>query len=258
MNKIWNIIFLLLMTAYLIASFSFTGRKMDSVICSGVQVRVIDSTLNRFVNSGDILRMLERNNIKTTGMPVSSINTLAIEEAIGNNSIVKDVKAYTTSSGILHIDVSQRIPVVRIINAYQQSFYIDEEGALMPWTGRFSAFVPVANGNIRFSLRGKKTINVRDSVIPVLSDLYSFAMLLKKDRFWDSQIEQIYVNNKQEYELVPRVGAHLILLGPMENVREKLENLKKLYECGFGEVGWNGYSMINLKFRNQIVCTRRQ
>lgn len=258
MNKVWNILFLLLITVYLIVSFSFTGRKMDSVICSGVQVKVIDSTLNRFVDSGDVIRILEKNNIKTTGLPISSINTLEIEEAIGNNSIVKDVKAFITSAGILHIEVSQRIPVLRIINTYQQSYYIDEEGALMPWNGRYSAFVPVANGNIRYVLRGKKTINVRDSLVPVLSDLYSFAMLLKKDRFWGSQIEQIYVNNKQEYELIPRVGAHVILLGSMENVTEKLKNLKKLYDRGFGEAGWNGYTVINLKFKNQIVCTRRQ
>lgn len=258
MNKVWNILFLLLVIAYLIVSLSFTGRKLDSVICSGVQVKIIDSTLNRFVNPGDVLQMLERNDIKTTGLPISSINTLEIEEVIGNNSIVKDVRVFTTSAGILHIEVSQRIPVLRIINVYQQSYYIDEEGALMPWTRGHSAFVPVANGNIRYVLRGRKTINVRDSIVPVLSDLYFFAMLLKKDKFWGSQIGQIYVNNQQEYELVPRVGAHLILLGSMENVNEKLGNLKKLYHRGFGEAGWNGYSVLNLKFKNQIVCTKRQ
>ena len=39
--------------------------------------------------------------------------------------------------------------------------------------------------------------------------------------------------------------------------RNKFEKLKVFYRYGLGKVGWDRYSMINLKYHNQVVCTKR-
>ncbi len=49
-----------------------------------------------------------------------------------------------------------------------------------------------------------------------------------------------------------------IHMGTMENFRGKLRNLEVFYKEVLPVAGWNRYSMIDLEFRDQIVCRKRQ
>ena len=42
-----------------------------------------------------------------------------------------------------------------------------------------------------------------------------------------------------------------------DHFEEKLANLRLFYEQAIPKMGWEKYSIINLKYRNQIVCTKR-
>jgi cell division protein FtsQ len=112
----------------------------------------------------------------------------------------------------------------------------------MPVPNNFSAYVPIATGYIEESYAKQQ--------------LYEFALFLQKDKFWNSQIEQIYVAPNSDIELIPRVGNHQIILGKIEDYTENLTKLKVFYEKGLNNVGWNKYSKINLKYKNQVVCTK--
>ena len=70
-------------------------------------------------------------------------------------------------------------------------------------------------------------------------------------------IVQIYVDEKNNVELIPRVGNHNIILGDASDLENKLEKLMIFYKKGLSKTGWNEYSTINLKYKNQIVCTKR-
>jgi cell division protein FtsQ len=91
----------------------------------------------------------------------------------------------------------------------------------------------------------------------VMGPLLEMADLIQSDPFWDSQIVQVYVNGKGEYELIPRVGSHIILLGTGEQIETKFFKLRTLYEEGFSRQGWNQYEIINLKYDKQVICTKR-
>ncbi len=74
-----------------------------------------------------------------------------------------------------------------------------------------------------------------------LKEIYQFLQLIYVAHpFWSEQIVQIYVNRKGEYELIPRVGAHQILLGSMEQWEKKLRNLELLYRQGLSRI-WMEY-----------------
>ena len=60
-----------------------------------------------------------------------------------------------------------------------------------------------------------------------------------------------------EVTLVPRVGDQLIVMGTLENYREKLDRLYALYVKGFNKIGWNKYKRITLKYEGQVVCTKK-
>jgi hypothetical protein len=49
----------------------------------------------------------------------------------------------------------------------------------------------------------------------------------------------------------------MVHLGTCENFEGKLRNLEAFYDKVLPEVGWNKYSLINLEFKDQIVCKKR-
>jgi cell division protein FtsQ len=91
----------------------------------------------------------------------------------------------------------------------------------------------------------------------ILRDIYHMVNHIRKDDFWSAQIDQIYVDGNNEIDLIPRVGNHIIKIGTPEDFTEKLTNLQTFYRKVMPEVGWDRYSVINLKYKGQIVCKKR-
>ena len=89
------------------------------------------------------------------------------------------------------------------------------------------------------------------------SELLEILNFIREDKFWISQLVQIYFNQNQEFEFIPRVGAHQILFGNTDNLELKFRNLNTLYENGLAYEGWNKYEIINLKYNNQVICSKR-
>jgi cell division protein FtsQ len=50
--------------------------------------------------------------------------------------------------GTLQVEVSQRQPILRMMNRFDQDFYVDQHGIKMPLSQNFTARVLVANGYI--------------------------------------------------------------------------------------------------------------
>jgi cell division protein FtsQ len=118
----------------------------------------------------------------------------------------------------------------------------------------------VVGGDITISQPMLDGISIIDTSIKnsVLKDIYHFVNYIRNNDFWTAQIDQIYVGSYNEIDLIPRVGNHQIHLGTFENYEGKLKNLAAFYERVLPEAGWNKYSVINLEFRDQIVCKKRQ
>ena len=117
----------------------------------------------------------------------------------------------------------------------------------MPLSDQFTPHIMLLSGYI----------SGKDADKQQLVEMYRFCSYVSDHPLWSDQIVQIYMNRKGECELIPRVGAHQILLGNMEMWEKKLRNLEMLYEQGFPSYGWNTYEFINLKYTNQVICTKR-
>ena len=53
------------------------------------------------------------------------------------------------------------------------------------------------------------------------------------------------------------LGEHKIHFGLLTRVNEKLDNLYQFYQQAMPLKGWQTYSDISLKYKNQIVCTKK-
>lgn len=254
----WSVLLL-----YMVVTLSFVSSQRKAILCQKVQVQVADKTSNYFIEDKDVLAMLNDKNEKLVGKPLESINVNFLEDFFMMNPMIKEANVYRTIDGALNVIIKQRNPILRVINSQNESFYIDEQGAVMPLSDKYTAHVLVASGDIDLSYTKLKaaqnkedsTANVNNSPRQFL-DLFKLASYIYRDEFWQAQIEQIYVDHK-EYDLIPRVGTHLIEFGRMTDHEKKFRNLKALYEQGLPAAGWNNYSKINLKYNNQVICTKR-
>ena len=69
-------------------------------------------------------------------------------------------------------------------------------------------------------------------------------------------VDEIYVDKSGDFELVPKIGNQLIIFGKPENLEEKFKKLLVFYRQGLNKTGWNKYNVINIKYRNQVVCSK--
>jgi len=243
MKKILYIILALLLVAYLgFSIYYLTTKKEDPVLCEKVEVIVADSLEKQFLNANDIVAYLTKANLYPLNKNSDDINTYRIKEALLKNEIIESVEVIQTVSGKITITIIQKMPVLRIFNA-GGSYYVDKMGQVMPTTLGKAFSVPLANGNIEKSF--------------AVSELYKFALFLQSDAFWNDQITQIFVRSTTDIEIVPRVGNHRILLGSLDDYEKKLKRLRLFYEQVIPKMGWEKYSVVNLKFKNQIVCTKK-
>ena len=66
------------------------------------------------------------------------------------------------------------------------------------------------------------------------------------------------INNEKEFELYPAIGNHKIIFGEAKDIAEKFEKLKLFYNEGLNKTdNWNKYAVVNLKYKNQVVCTKK-
>ena len=124
----------------------------------------------------------------------------------------------------------------------------------MPLSNHFTAHTHVATGMINVGYkRNKQTIN-KESIINQLFDVTEY---IRKDDFLNSQIVQIDVNNEQEIVLIPRVGEQKIVFGKGDDIEDKFTRLKLFYKKGIKPEELNKYTTLNLKYKQQIICSKR-
>ena len=224
---------------FTVSTFSF---KSDKQICNDLEIVVSDSARLHFVTSMEIRKLLTGKKLNPVGMNMLDVPVDKIEKFLKDQACVKHAVCYKTPSGGFHIKITQREPILRIMNS-GKSYYVDSDGVIMPESDNFTAYVPVATGAINEEI--------------AKGALYDFALFLRRDRFWNAQIEQIYIDYNENVEIIPRVGNQIIVLGKLDNYEFKLKKLFALYKNGFSRTGWNCYHKIDLRFENQVVCTRK-
>jgi cell division protein FtsQ len=250
----------------LLVSMGFVNKEQESLLCQKFSVSVNQDDDLYFLDKIDVEQLIKDRGNPIINQPKSSINIPEIENALNSHADIANAEVYMTIDGELKVEVKQRKPVVRVINLDGDSYYIDDKGKLMPLSEKYTAKVLIANGVISepFAFRYKYTMEDigKDSLLnatSMLGQVYAMANYINANEFWKSQIQQIYINNDRDMEIVPMVGDQKIIFGDTTAMDEKFKKLLTFYQQGLNTTGWwNKYSIINLKFKNQIVCTKKE
>ncbi len=250
MRRVIQIAIWMLIATWFMVIMGFVSSRSSEILCTHVEVEIADTLLSHFLTRADIRSVLERSEQSMQGYPIDGIHTRELEHLLEQNPYIRNAEVSKEINGTLHVSVEQKVPLIRIMPGGQSGYYLDTEGSVLPLSNQFTPPVLLATGHLPERLEDAESSES-------LSELYRFCRFLSGHAFWKEQIVQIYVDRKGEYELIPRVGAHQILLGQMEGWELKMNNLELLYRQGFPVYGWNSYETINLKYNNQVICTKR-
>lgn len=253
-NRVWNMALWAGIILFLIVVFSIINHKENALNITQVDISIEPREELSFLDSMkviEIIRGIDSGKL-ITGAPRSSMPIDKMEADLERYPFIEKADVSIDLSGKLIIKVLQRSPVLRVINSRSQSYYVAKNGYKMPLHPVFSPRVPVANGNIAETLMDSSFASTT-----LLRDLLAIANYCSKDEFWHSQIEQLYVDNYMDILLIPKVGNHSIVFGSAEHLEDKFSRLRTFYFKGLNNVGWDMYSVINLKYDSQVVAEKR-
>ncbi len=243
LKKIFVFLFLILISVYLVIAVTVLNGKPVGQTCSGMELVINDSIDYGFISKREVLRLLNSKKLSPIGKIISDINIRQLEDELKQHPLIGNAECYHTPGNRIGIEITQRIPILRVMAANGEHYYIDDKGKTMPIPNS-AANVAIVTGYVDKAFATK--------------ELYEFGMFLQNHPLWKAQIQQINVTPAKELELVPQVGDHIIFLGKPNNYENKFERLKTFYKKGLNEIGWNKYSRISLEFDNQIICTKKE
>ena len=244
---------------YLFVMPVFFASSTNSKPCGGVVIDISDSSEYHFVTKRQLYNLAYGNSSRIAGKPVKEVSVSAIESRINVLRELKKAEVYISIDGVVHVYVEQRTPVMRVMPGDGGDFFVDEDGIVVRRRNLYNPRLHIVEGNVNISSAMLNGVSILDTSIKrsILKDIYPLVNYLNDDSFWSAQIDQIYVDGNDEIDLIPRAGNQIIHLGSAENYEGKLRNLEAFYDKVLPEVGWNKYSVINLEFKDQIVCKRR-
>lgn len=261
-RKIINISLAIALAFLFIAMINFAVDQNRKLPCSKVSVSIDYRSGQHFINADDVKAKVLNATGQLEGKPITFGKLGLIESVVAGIPEVSKTSVFRNIDGGLIINISQRQPLIRVHNVHGQGYYIDQQGHLMPLSPDYTARVLVATGHIQAGYSPLTNLAKVKPEIEIssnekrLRDLYRLALYIESQPFWNAFIDHIFVTPNGQFELTPKNGAHVIEFGDLNQMESKFGKLMTFYQNGLVRIGWNHYRRINVKFSNQVICSK--
>ncbi len=223
--------------------------------CSGITVEYSDDEEMRFVSEKDIREYISREYGNCKGKRLEDIELPKIEKIISSKSAVRQSDAYLTSDGMIHILVSQREPVLRMVIG-GMNWYADSEGFIFPINRNYTPMVPVADGAIPIELsKGFKGKAPTPKGRKWMEEILSVIDFTANDGKWRDSISQIRTDKDRGLIIVPTKGRERFVIGDAVGIGEKFDKIEDYYR--YIVPLKKNYTVVDVSFRGQIVCANK-
>lgn len=245
-----------LTTILLCAAYTSESLKRSRTSCSGIEVCIRDSSINRFVCREDIIRHISGAHGDPVGKLLDSLDIAAIEKTMDNWSPVRKSEVYLTKDGILHVTLVQRTPLLRF-QKDSIGFYADADGVLFPLQPGHTAHVPVIDGNIPLNAGdGYHGRPASEWERQWTDRIVSMVRFMKSNDIWLKNIAQIHVNEAGDLVLIPYEGREKFIFGQPVGTEDKFRKIELYYTAIVPDKGKDMYSTVNLKYDGRIICRK--
>lgn len=236
----WSILTLLL--AYVGCIWVWANAEAERHSCKGVTITMGEKGLSDTITVRGVKAELMKYPRKIVGAQVTAINTLDIERYLMRLNNFENVQCFISSSGYLNVRISPMIPEIRVFDG-NKSYYVNKNGKRIDSNAEFFAEVPVVVGRFNRNTPPQAVLPVVRFVQndPLLSDIVAMYEVIDKDNIL----------------LIPRITGHMVNFGDTTRLAEKRRMLLSAYRNIIPYKGWDEYDTISVKFKGQIVASRR-
>tara|TARA_R110000787_G_scaffold96415_4_gene199756 strand:- start:781 stop:1512 length:732 start_codon:yes stop_codon:yes gene_type:complete len=235
----WGIIKFLVITSLIVFMFGFSKQRNKARNITKIDIEFKDE--NRLFiteNTVNKLLILNKDSVTTIGKETLDLNKM--EKRLLENPMIKNADVYVTVDGVLGAKVVQRKPIARIEG--NPSFYLDEDGKSMPLSTVHSARVPIITG-----------ISVSQ-----YAEVTELVNKITNDEFMKEYVVGLDVTTEGDVFLRIRKNEFKVLFGKSIDIENKFQKFKAFYKLTKKDSLLDNYSLINLKFKEQIVATKRE
>ncbi|MCQ2185726.1 MAG: hypothetical protein MJY92_03255 [Bacteroidales bacterium] len=245
MKKTINIVLYTLLSVIFVAGMLYglagAAKKERALKCGGLEIRLLDSTRSAFITAKDIQKIIDRDFGGYLNVPVRSVDLHRMELLLQEQGMIESQEAYFTGDGVLHIDVTQRRPFVKL-RKDGELWYICSQGKSFPVRSDWCKDIMALEGS------GKMGSDSWRSNVAKLGEF-----ILESN--WKNRVKALECNSKGEISLKIDGRSEYFLLGQAVNLQPKFERISRYLDDGasFVQEG-RQYRSVNVEFDNQIVC----
>lgn len=203
---------------------------------------VVESAENlHFLTADYITKRVENVYGSCIGRRPDSISLNKVEQCIKAVSVVKCCQAWITQDRIMHLTVSERVPLAKFINE-GSGYYADADSVVFPLYDNYDAPVTVVYGPVRPD---------RKDEMMALANLCS---RLEGEADWAETIDTIRVDSKGYITIRPSGSTVRYLFGNTEDIDGKIDRMRVWRDKLAAKCVDKEYAQINVEFSNRLIC----
>lgn len=246
----------------ILAVLGFVEYRGGSTPVRDIKVHLQAADDVRFIDAEAVKEAVLGTSGTVIGTPIGRVDETGIEQHLRSIPCIADADVYHTMDGVLHVKATQRVPLVRVVNADGSGFYIDREGWTMPLDPAYTPRVMVVTGQLMEPFSACAPVNVLNGPDSLVGHspcraIHALAATLDQDPLWRALFTQVVVDAGGSFTLIPGVGMTQVRIGDGSHLDERLAKLKLFYEQGIPQTDWRRYRTVDLRFDGQVVCAKR-
>ncbi len=221
-----------LISMVLISTFAYlrnSKRLVEKIVIS------FEPQEARFLSAALVNKLLIQNKGVLPWKTKDSLVLSMLETIIEENPYVLNAEVFHFQQGVLGVNIHEKNAVVRVHGTEQ--YYLDETGDQFPISKNHTPKVPVFLGALEEEQK---------------DDLLSLIDQIDKDSFLQGELASIHYRSNS-YFIGLRSYGFEVEIGQMRHLSQKLSKLKVFCAYHDNSKLEKNYTLINLKFKNQVV-----
>lgn len=221
-------------------AFTIPQRKQEIVI-RDIKATVKSGDTPKFVKEECLIEDIKRLRPDVIGLQADSIELLALEQTLLENTLFKKVNIFYTTKGTLHVEVTQRDPFF-IVSTSTTNYYVTKDREIVPLhrQEQYSYPLMVVHGHVdEESAKGP---------------IYNLLSLTSQDPFWSSFFTSFYVSSPEKQLIAQtRIADLEVNFGQKTQWKRKLWQLRTFLNKVYPRLGWGAFHSIYLEYPDRVI-----
>ncbi len=225
----------------LILMLNFSIERFEKSPINSFRIAIPDETELGFINENNIKESFGQLFPAQENTIIEQLSVKQIEKELKKNPYADSVNVFLDQNKNLNFYILQKEPIIRV-NTGREVYYLTANEEELPISNQFSLPTLMVEGNV------KKEEH---------SSLIALYSLINEDKLLKKHIVGVKKLKDNSFILLVNVDDFVIELGDLTRMEEKFKNLKAFYQQYLNHVGWDQYQQISVKYKNQIVATKK-